>query len=195
MYVNRMPFLTTISKKIKYCTAMWVVNCTAPTIANLVESVFKLYSRASFQVKEVCANHKFKPVLHVLQDCGWSIMTNLANAQEHVPESKCNNHILKEHICATYHGIPYKVLPRTIICYMVMETPPKFNYFPAKGGCLKYFSPWEILHHVKLDYKKRCSMSLLSYILAHDEPTLTNTVHVHALDFFPTHSSHEARRI
>ena len=25
-------------------------------------------------------------------------------------------------------------------------------------------------------------MSLLSYILAHDEPTLTNTVHVHALD-------------
>ena len=42
--------------------------------------------------------------------------------------------------------------------------------------------PQEILHHVKLDYKKHCSMPLLSYILTHNEPTLTNTVHVCALD-------------
>ena len=41
---------------------------------------------------------------------------------------------------------------------------------------------WEILHHVKLDYKKPCSVPLLSYVLAHDEPTLTNTVHTCALD-------------
>ena len=54
MYINGMPFLTTISKNIKYRTAMWVADHMAPTIANLVESVLKLYSRASFQVKEVC---------------------------------------------------------------------------------------------------------------------------------------------
>ena len=65
---------------------------------------------------------------------------------------------------------------------MVMETAAKLNYFPAKGACSNYFSPREILHHVKLDYKKHCSMPLLSYGLAHDEPTLTNTVHMHALD-------------
>ena len=83
MYVNGMPFLTTISKSSKYHTAMRVADCMAPTIAYLVESVLKLYSRTSFQVKEVCADHEFKPVLHVPQDCGWSFMTNLANAQEH----------------------------------------------------------------------------------------------------------------
>ena len=98
---------------------MWVADHTAPTFASLVESVLKLYQGTSFQVMEVCANHEFKPVLHVLQDSGWSFMTNLANGQECVPEAECNNHILKECICATYHGIPYKMLPRTIICYMV----------------------------------------------------------------------------
>ena len=82
------------------------------SFANLVESVHKLYSRVSFQVTEVCANHNFKPVLHVLQDSGWSFMTNLANTQEHVPEGEHNNCVLKEHICTTYHGIPYKMLPR-----------------------------------------------------------------------------------
>ena len=72
MYVNGMPFLTTISEKIKYHTATWVADCNAPTIASLVESVLKLYQRAGFQVMEVCANQEFKPVLHILQDSGWS---------------------------------------------------------------------------------------------------------------------------
>ena len=99
---------------------MWVADHTAPIIASLVESVLKLYQWASFQVTEVCANCKFKPVVQVLQDDGWSFMTNLANAQEHVPEAEHNNRILKKHIHASYHVIPYKMRPQTIICYMVM---------------------------------------------------------------------------
>ena len=190
MYVNGMPFLTTLSKNIKYHTAMWATDHMVPTIANLVESVLKLYSRDSFQVTDVCADCKFKPVLYILQDSGWSFTTNLANTQEHVPEAKCNNHILKEHIHATYHGIPYKMLPRTTICYMVMATEVKLNFFPAKGGCSNYFSPWEILHHVKLDYKKLCSVPLLSYVLSHNEPTLTNTADAHALDSLFLHTVH-----
>ena len=180
MYINGMPFLTTISKNTKYCASMWVADSTSPTIASLVESILKLYQWAGFQVMEVCA--EFKPVLQVLQDSGWSFMTNLANAQEHLPEAEHNNCILKEHIQATYHGIPYKMIPQTIICCMVMETAAKLNYFPTKGSCANYFSPRELLHRVKLDYKKCCSVPLLSYVLTHDEPTHTNTVHAYALD-------------
>ena len=134
VYVNGMPFLTTISKNIKYHKTMWVADCTAPTISSLVESILKIYQWAGFQVMEVCINHKFKPVLQVLQDNGWSFMTNLANTQELVREAEHNNRILKECIQATYHGIPYKMLLQTIICHMVMETAAKLNYFPAKGG-------------------------------------------------------------
>ena len=35
--------------------------------------------------------------------------------------------------------------------YMVMETTAKLNCFLTKGGCSNYFSPREILHHVKRD--------------------------------------------
>ena len=161
---------------------MWVADHTAPTITSLVESILKLYQQAGFQVTEVSTDHEFKPVLQVLQDNGWSFAPNLANAQEHVPEAECNNHIFKEHICATYHGIPYKMLSQTVICYMVMEATAKLNYIPAEGGNSNYFSPSKTLHHVKLDYKKPCSVPLLSYVLTHDEPTLTNTVCTQALD-------------
>ena len=70
MYINGMPFIATISKNIKYCTIMWVADHTAPTIISLVDSILKLYQWAGFQLMEVCANCKFKPVLQVLQDHG-----------------------------------------------------------------------------------------------------------------------------
>ena len=111
MYISGMPFLTTISKNIKYHTAMWVADCTPPTIASLVEHIPKLYQGAGFHVTEVCADCEFKPVLQVLHNNGLFFMTNLANTQEHVPEAEHNSCVLKEHICTTYHGIPYKMFP------------------------------------------------------------------------------------
>ena len=92
---------------------MWVAGHNAHTITSLVESIFKLYQQASFQVTKVCADHEFKPVLKGLQDDEWFFMTNLAHVQEHVLEAECNNHVLKEHIGTTYHGIPYQQLPHT----------------------------------------------------------------------------------
>ena len=71
---------------------------------------------------------------------------------------------------------------------MVIETTAKLNYFPTKGGCSNYFSEREILHHVKLNYKKHYAVPPLSYVLAHNEPTLTNTVHTHALDCLLLHA-------
>ena len=41
MYIKGMPFLTTISKNIKYCTAMWGADHTGPTITSLVESILE----------------------------------------------------------------------------------------------------------------------------------------------------------
>ena len=108
MYVNIMPFLTTISKNIKYYTAMWVADHTSPTITSLVECILKIYQQTGFQVTAVCANCKFEPVLQFLQDDGWSFTTNLANAQEHILEAEPNNHILRS---IFVHGIPYKMIP------------------------------------------------------------------------------------
>ena len=52
MYVNGMPFLTTISKNIKYHTAMWVPDCTASTIASLVESILNYIKRLAFKLQK-----------------------------------------------------------------------------------------------------------------------------------------------
>ena len=115
-----------------------------------------------------------------IQDGGWSFMTNLADTQEHVPEADHNNHFLKKCICTTYHGIPYKMLPQTVVCYMAMETTAMLNYFLVKGGCSNLFSPREILHHVKLNYKKHVlCLFLVMFLLTMNQPLPTLFVHVH----------------
>ena len=69
------------------------------------------------------------------------LYNQFSNTQEHVPEAECDNHILKEHICVNYHGIPYKKLLRTIICYMVMETAAKDKLLSQKRLLLELFQP------------------------------------------------------
>ena len=180
--VNGMPFLTTLSKNIKYHTAIWVADCNPTTIEPLVESVLNLYQQASFQVSNICNDHEFKLVLSILLDDGWLFITNLANAQEHVPEAQQNNHILKEHIHATYHGIPYTQLPHTVLCYMVMETMAKLNCFPAKGGFLNYFSPREISHHDMSSLTTRSTVPclfLVSFLHMMNQPLPISFMHVH----------------
>ena len=66
--------------------------------------------------------------------------------QAHVPEAERNNRTLKERIRATYHRLPYKAIPKTIMKTLVTESAQKMNYFPAKHGISKYFSPRMIVH-------------------------------------------------
>jgi hypothetical protein len=61
-----------------------------------------------------------------------------------------------------------------MIKYLAMEATRKLNFFPPKGGVSKYYSPQEILHQVRIDYKKQCSIPQFSYIQAHDEPIPKN---------------------
>ena len=180
MYVNGMPFLTTISKNIKYRTAMWVADCMAPTITSLVESVLKLYNRAGFQVTEVCTNCKFKPVLHVLQDSGWSFMTNLANAQELFLKLST--------IIASSRSV---FMP--LIMGFLKKCPTNCYLLHGNGDCskvkllsccLNYYSPREILHHVKLDYVP--CLSSVTFLPMMNLPLPTLFMHMHWIVFFYT---------
>ena len=112
----------------------------------------------------------------------YKIIMNYANAQEHVPEAEWNNRFLKERIRATYHRLPYVHLPRILVKYLVLEVSKKANFFPAKHGVSKYYSPRMILHQQSLDYSKHGQYSFGTYVQAHDEPQPSNTNAPRSLD-------------
>ena len=112
----------------------------------------------------------------------YSFKTNYASAQEHVPQAERNNRVIKERVRAAYHYSPFKKLPRKVLKYLVMECTRKLNFFPVKGGVSNYYSPREIIHKVPLDYNTQCAIAPLSYVLAHNEPSPSNTLRARAID-------------
>jgi len=92
------------------------------------------------------------------------IRVNYANPQEHVPRAERNNRVIQERVRAMYHHMPYVHLPRVLVKYIRMEVPRKLNYFPARYGVLKHYSPRMIVHKENLDVSAWESISFLPYV-------------------------------
>ena len=139
MYVNGMPFLTTIDKTISYRSVIPLQDRSKKHLYNAIDKVTRLYNSARHSISVIHIDEEFKHLMEAVKD-DMDVDMNYTNAQDHVPQAKRNNQTLKERIRAQYHQLPYKNIPKVMIRYLVMETARKLNYFPAKGGTSSYFS-------------------------------------------------------
>jgi hypothetical protein len=135
MKVNGLNFLTTISKNIYYCTGQYIKNQTSEEYKSALTSVLATYNLGGFRVKEIRCDNEFRPLMDSLAN-EFDIRMNYANPQEHVPEAERNNRVIKERVCATYHRLPYKQLPRTMMKVLIMESAKKFKN-SSSTWCLK----------------------------------------------------------
>ena len=85
IFVNGLPFLTTLSLCIRFGTAEHVPYRTAKRLANSLVKVFKLYAKGGFVVRNVLMDGEFvkvKPEIRLLE-------INISVAREHVAEIEC----------------------------------------------------------------------------------------------------------
>ena len=85
------------------------------------------------------ADNKFDILSNYIED-KYKVCLNCAAAEEHVPEAKNNNKVLKEYTRVGYHAPPFKALPHKMTKYLVTKCAKKLNFFPPKGGISPYFS-------------------------------------------------------
>ena len=107
MKINGIPFLTTISKNIKYRTAEWILNQTPEAYRSVLENVFKIYNYAGFKVKNIYCDNEFRPLTKELAE-KFEIYIKFSNPQEHVPDAERNNRVIKERFRAAFHRLPLK---------------------------------------------------------------------------------------
>ena len=181
LFVEKMPFLSTVSKRIIYRTCGFVPSKKVQSYREALAEVLQLYLRAGLSVDRIHADNEFKPLLEEMRD-EYHFHPNYASAEEHVPEAERNNRSIKERFRSVVHSTPFTALPKVVIKIIMTEVAAKLNYFPVKAGCSEVFSPRMILHQVPLDYTRHCKTPMLTYCLAHDEPTPSNTMVARALD-------------
>ena len=99
---------------------------------------------------------------------------NYTNAGDHVPEAERNNRALQERVQTTYHRLPYRAIPKTMLKHLTMQSAEQLNYFPAKGGISAYYSPYAILKRRAIDYDRHLRYGFGSYVQAFNENNPTN---------------------
>ena len=64
MFVNKIPFLVTISRDMKFGTVEALNNQQITTVADKLKTVINLYSHRGFRVDAITADQEFEPLRH-----------------------------------------------------------------------------------------------------------------------------------
>ena len=107
---------------------------------------------------------------------------NVSNPQEHVPRAEHNNRTIEERIRSRCYQLPCDRLPKTLLEHLVIESPKKLNFFPARHGVSKHFSPRMIVYKENLDCSKHLEFALGECAQALDEPNIKNDNEPRTLD-------------
>jgi hypothetical protein len=75
----------------------------------------------------------------------------------------------------TLIDVPFKVIPLTMLIKLIYSSTLWINAVPPKGSVSSTLSPQNIMTGIQFDYQKHCGLQFGSYLLAHQEPSPTNT--------------------
>jgi hypothetical protein len=101
---------------------------------------------------------------------------NTTAARKHVGKIEPFIRTIKERSSALMSDLPYTPLPRQVVIHLVYFAVLWLNSLQAAAGVSDKYSPREIVLGRKLDFKKHCKITFGSYVEAHNDPTITNTM-------------------
>ena len=110
MFVNKIPFLMSISRHLRFGTAQHIKNQQGATIFNGIRAIHQIYLQRGLQIRNAFMDGQFEPLRGNLAELG--IILNTASNDEHVPEIERQIRTVKERTRAIYCTLPFQKMPR-----------------------------------------------------------------------------------
>ena len=167
MYVNKIPFLMSISRHIRFGTAQHITNQKGTTIFTGIRAIHQVYLQRGFRIRNAFMDGQFEPLRGNLAELG--IVLNTASNDEHVPEIERQICTVKERTQAIYCTLPFQKMPRRLIIEMVYAANYWLNMFPRQGGISKTLSPRALLTGQTWSYTTHCKLEFGDYVQTHEE--------------------------
>ena len=93
MFVNKIPFVTTISRHIKFTTVEAIRKGKNHSCPNVSKTSLQIYTQRGFKVEHALLDREFVPLCTDLLNM--EIHANFATCNEHVPEIKRQHRVIK----------------------------------------------------------------------------------------------------
>lgn len=167
MFINRIPFLMTISRNIKFGTAERLENREAATIAKAIKNVHDIYRTRGFKVTTILMDGEFQVLAGNLAELG--VVLNTAANDEHVGDIERYIRTVKERCRCVYTTLPFTRMPARLVIEMVHYSVFWLNCFAPINGISEKLSPRAIVTGIAIDYDKHCMLQFGTYVQTHEE--------------------------
>jgi hypothetical protein len=174
MFVNGLPFVTTISRKIKFTTIEYVTNRSEPNLIKLLLKIISLYKARGFNPSTAFMDREFECLR--LDLMSHRVNLNTTAASEHVPDIERQIRLIKERARALRSTLPFKIIPGRMIIEMLANVVLWINEFPPSSGVSASYSPRTIMTGTALDFNKHCQIPFGAYVEVHEDRNITNTI-------------------
>ena len=144
-FVNKQPFLITLTMKIYFTTTAHLPNRKIATIFKEWKRTYVYYFIRGFRIAEVWIDPEFEALFPLIADMKGAPRINATSAKEHVSPVERRIRVVKERARAIKHSLPPKRIPLVMMIAMVLQCTNMLNWFVSKGGISKNFSPFTLL--------------------------------------------------
>ena len=139
MFVNTIPFIITLGKRIKFTTVSNLPNRKATTLLANLKAVRNVYKHRGSSVTKMFMDNEFEVLENSLKEI--NINLNTAAAKEYVPEIERMIRVVKERARSYWNTLPFQTMPDIMIVELINYVVMWLNAFPVKSGISKTLSP------------------------------------------------------
>ncbi len=184
MFFTGLPFLVTVSRNIRFITAMLLIDRKKMTIFKAIRQVFGIYQGRGHKVDElefmdkdipvhtILADNEFRALQEDIEELGVNV--HVVSKEEHVPEVERQNRVIKERARAIVQTLPYKRIPKKIRVALIHYVVFWLNNTSKEG---QVNTPRDMIMGTQiLDCKNLCKLPFGAYVQTHDDVSITNTM-------------------
>ena len=162
MFINKVAFLITTSRNLKFGTVEAISNRQITTIIAKIKSVCQIYHHRGFRVGVILGDPEFEPIRSTFPQL------NCCAADEHVPDIERYIRTVKDRVRSTYRMLPFKRVPRIILIHLVKNAVFWLNALPARDGVSSIHSPRYLLTGRELEYPLHVRLEFGEYVQTHE---------------------------
>jgi hypothetical protein len=94
-FVNKIPFLLTLSRNICFLAVTYLAERTVPQISKACKEMYQYYLQQGFHITTVHADGEFMPLKPLIESMPAGPLVNMASANENVPEIERRIRVVK----------------------------------------------------------------------------------------------------
>ena len=167
MFVNKLPFLITVSCSPHFGTVEFLTNCQVPTVTAALACIVQTYQWHGFCIATALADPESEPLQATFGD----ISFNFCTQNEHIPEIEWYICMVKDHTQSGYNLIPFECIPCIMLIHLVGNAVFWLNAILPSDGVSESLSPCYLLTGKHLDYQKHVWLEFSAYVQTHGEHT------------------------